>query len=275
MTLESDDRQRERARSKDGWRLAIISMVAGFVALMVVARSSGPGARSIAMATVVLVVAVVAVLTIVGVSSHRRRRERRQTSLTNFREVTGFSVRATDEGVVKALFHDLPEIKSSGKIKSVIEGEIDGRRLIGFEHVHIIHTGSTAAPVYRSVFALETPPWPSLTVRRKSGLGAALRRMFGSRDLQFDLPEFNRRFRVTTHDPDFALVLLSPALQRHIMSKPSVIWRLMNGWLVLVYPGALRFDRAEASIARLRKFAELIPPELDAWQSSASSPRGE
>ena len=153
--------------------------------------------------------------------------------------------------------------------------QIDGRRLIGFEHVHIIHTGSTAAPVYRSVFALETPPWPSLTVRRKSALGAALRRMFGSRDLQFDLPEFNRRFRVTTNDPDFALVLLSPALQRHIMSKPSVIWRLMNGWLVLVYPGALRFDRAEASIARLRRFAELIPPELDAWQSSASSPRGE
>lgn len=268
----TDDAGRGAARGWGSWRLWIVlfGVAAG---LLLVLAQSGSGRRNGLLVFIVFCgVAFAAILTAKAVTAARRAGAERDTAREAFSREHALSIRKSDEGVIKKRFRRLPEVKSGGKIKNVITGERAGRALCAFEHVHVVHTGNAAIPVQRTVFAIETPHWPRVDIKRKSTLGAALRRVFGGKDLEFDLPEFNRRMRVVTPDPSFAITLLSPDLQRHILTKPHVVWRLIDGWLCLIYNGSLRFDRAPNSLERLETFWRLIPPELEYWQSPIAEP---
>lgn len=171
---------------------------------------------------------------------------------------------------IKKTFRGLPEVRSGGSIKKVFGGERLGRAVVAFEHTFMISTGSVTMPIQRSVYAISTAPWPRVDVTPRSGFGYALARLLGRRGLELDVPEFNRRFAVRAEDENFALLLLTPDVQRHALSKPGVTWRTRGGWLFLVYSGALKTKRAGASVERLCGFLERTPPELEHWATEAA-----
>lgn len=182
----------------------------------------------------------------------------------------GFEPIRDGAAYVKKTFRGLPEVRSGGSIKKVFGGERLGRAVVAFEHAFVISTGSVAIPVQRSVYAVATAPWPRVDVTPRSGIGYAIARLLGRRGLELDVPEFNRRFAVRTEDENFALLLLTPEAQQHLLTRTGVTWRTRGGWLFLIYSGAMKTKRAGASVDRLCGFLERTPPELEHWGTQAA-----
>ena len=78
-------------------------------------------------------------------------------------------------------------------------------------------------------------------------------------------PAFNLRFKVKTDDDDFAIALLSPEMQEFMLTKTTVSWRIVENRICLIYSGRLKLNRMEPSLQRMRRFWELIAPELENW----------
>ena len=225
----------------------------------------------LAIAVMVAVDVVVVLLALRWKQRMRERRSAQQSSQTSLIAAeAGLSPMTKAEGEIRSLFGRLPEVRKHGKIKRTFSGERLGRHVIAFEHMHMIHTGNATVPIYKTVYAIETPPWPRVDVVPQLPIGRFIRRLLGRRGMELDLPEFNRRFSVRATEEDFAVVLLSREVQRHILSKPGVTWRLIDGWLCLIYPGRLRLPKAGVSLDRLERLAQLVAPELSAWESAST-----
>lgn len=152
----------------------------------------------------------------------------------------------------------------SGSLR--FSGDLDGRGLAIFQHQYMIFAGTTTIPVIHTVYVVEVSPhWPSVTIARRSPW-SWIGRLFGrSPGLMLDDPNFNRAFRVNTENEDFAIALLAPDLQRFLLTKRGVTWRISLGRLALFYSGKLRENRIAPSLDRLRGFLQRTPDELEAW----------
>jgi|GEM_PF-2278364 len=263
--LETNKERPTGIGSSVSWRIAAV-LAAAFVAMVVMLASQGAfkSARASTLVGVLVVGALSAAIVLIMVNA-RRKKTRRIDHTHTLSDDFGLTFHKGNFGDVKKRFHRLPEVKKSGEIKKVIEGELAGREFVGFEHLYMIYTGNATVPVQRTVYAVATPDWPRVTIRSRRFIGAWIRKLFGKADLQLDLPEFNKRCRVTTDNEDFAFLLLTQDLQQHILDKPAVVWRLFEGWLCLIYNGPMKLDRMPTSLHRLERFVELIPPELNNW----------
>ena len=83
--------------------------------------------------------------------------------------------------------------------------------------------------------------------------------------LAVENPVFNLRFKLKTDDDDFAIALLSPEMQEFMLTKTTAWWRLVGGRVFLIYSGTLKSARMASSLQRMRRFWELVAPELEAW----------
>lgn len=170
-------------------------------------------------------------------------------------------------------FAFLPEIKSISTANHIMRGELAGRGLTVFQSTYRVHTGQSVAYVSHTIYASEAPHWPKVHIVPRVGL----RRLFfalGRRSgLLLDDPTFNANFRVRTDDEDFAITLLTPSLQRFMLGKRRVAWRIGHGHVCLVYPGNLHPDRMEASLARLEGFWSHVARELESFQPAGPDQR--
>ena len=65
-------------------------------------------------------------------------------------------------------------------------------------------------------YVCPAPQWPKVRIRARRGFGRLLYR-FGRRPgLVLDNPRFNEYFRAECEDEDFAILLLSPEMQRFL-----------------------------------------------------------
>ncbi len=146
-------------------------------------------------------------------------------------------------------------------------GIVHGRPLAVYQHQYMVFAGTTTFPVIHTIYLAEVSPlWPKLSITKRSTF-AQLARMLGWRNgLQLDDPRFNRAFKVTTEDDDFAIAMLTPQLQQFLLTKVGVNWHIDLGRFALIYSGKLKHKRLAASVDRLTRFLELIPDELEAWQ---------
>lgn len=246
----------------------IIGALSATLIAMVSGGSLNPQTRGTGALPVFISIAVVLVA-LVGASVFFRSRskQKQHTDKDDSLDKLGLTRRKGEEKATKRRFGKLSELRG-GSINEVFEGALADRELVVFTHVRMIYTGNATVPIYRTIYAVATPAWLWVNITPSRPWSRWLGKLFGRRSFRLDLPEFNRRFRVTAHDEDFALTLLCPELQRHILDKPNVTWRLVDGWLCLVYNGRIRLDRAAGSIGRLEMFLNLIPPELASWESA-------
>jgi len=131
-------------------------------------------------------------------------------------------------------------------------------------HVHVQSDGRTTQ-VFKHVGAgVEAAPnWPRLRVTTEN-LGDKLARMLGRHTIRLDVPEFNDRFRVACKDEDFAVLLLSPAIQRWLTQTADRVesWHVANGWLICLRRGAGKLENALELADRAAEFRSMIDPPV-------------
>lgn len=159
----------------------------------------------------------------------------------------------------------LPEIKRRGGLRHVMRGEFEKRPFIAFQHTYQIFTGQGTAPVSHTVYSVQAPLWPRLSIERRHMIGRLYLKFTSKEPMVLEEPAFIRRFKVITANEDFALTVLHPEMQRFLLSKTTVAWHIGRGLLSLVYPGPMKVKRIGQSLDRLGTFLSLLPDELDAW----------
>ena len=104
-----------------------------------------------------------------------------------------------------------------------------------------------------------------VTIAPRRGLRHLLYRLGLRRGLLLEDEEFNLAFRIRTDDEEFALTLLHPDLQRFLREHDRITWHVHAGRAAMIYGGATKFDRLEASVDRFCRFWEVVPRELEDW----------
>ncbi|MBL4590620.1 MAG: hypothetical protein JKY96_01535 [Phycisphaerales bacterium] len=159
------------------------------------------------------------------------------------------------------------------KLKRTIE---HGQHVIKlYERSTLVWLGSFVAPVVTEVYyAMPAPDeWPKVQVRARRGILARYNYKRGRRrGLMLDDENFNQAFKVTTSNEDFAIMLLSPAVQEYMLRKRTVDWSVGEGTIKLWYRGSLKKSRIKRAVERLVGFHELIAEELFDYTKGYPSP---
>jgi hypothetical protein len=142
---------------------------------------------------------------------------------------------------------------------------LDGRDVAVYERSASALDPTTLVPtdiVVETFYVCTSPPWPFVRIRARRGLARVAYRLGRRPGLELDDADFNAAFRVEADDEDFAIVLLSPEMQRFMLEKTSVDWSVGPEGVKLFYRGKLRRSRMGASLDRLRRFWTFVPVEL-------------
>lgn len=119
-------------------------------------------------------------------------------------------------------------------------------------------TTSTTSYAY-TVAARRLPaPLGPLQILRES-VGQKVARAFGGQDVEVELADFNRRYRVTADDPKHALDLLNPRTVERLLAHQDASLRLRDGWAVSIVQGELQPDRAQERLAVLDDLLHGVP----------------
>lgn len=219
----------------------------------------------IAVVLVLGVVAIVLSLMVVRRTTNAARR-RRTEALTH--ALGDFEPIPDANKALRKRYADLPGLaRAGGRIKAAYRAELDGRALTIFHHNLTTAAGNTPIIIDHTVYSCEAPAWPTVTIRPRHGVVRLAFRFLRPRGLLLDHPQFNRAYRVDAEDDAFALTLLSPEMQRFLLAKPTLRWRVGRAEVCMIYRGPLKPARVGASLDRLRRFWSLVPPELEAWEA--------
>ncbi|MCC6428881.1 MAG: hypothetical protein IT435_18930 [Phycisphaerales bacterium] len=158
------------------------------------------------------------------------------------------------------------------KINWFATGDVNDRSMTLVEHSYTVSTGKSSHTVYHSIAASPAPEnWPTVEMNQEHLLHK-IAEFLGSKDYRVEDEAFNKRWRIKVGDEDFALMVLTPEVQAWSMDLPgSTIVRIGKGAITIAIPSALRGDAAQELVSRCASLADMLPPELDAWESSSSS----
>jgi len=118
--------------------------------------------------------------------------------------------------------------------------------------------GSAKASRY-GVYAARLPvDFPMATIRHETA-GELIAENFGTRDLQFESAEFNKRYQVFCHDEKFAYELLHPRMIDYMLSIPELYWQVGGNYVVILTSGCLVSSTIESYLNALANFSELVP----------------
>ncbi len=252
--------------------LSASALVAGVVVFMANSKvANGGGSLRLSnplVAIALLGFILLAVLLLWGSGLLRGLAGRGESSRTQQARELGFSYQRKGEAAFRRSYSDLPGIPDSGKAKHVMSGSIGDRPAVIFEHTYLVYNGSMMMPVNHTILSTAAPNWTKQSIAPRSCLSRLAERFGWESGFHLENAEFNSYFKVKTDDEDFALMLLSPEMQRLLSSKPGVWWNIKPGRLCLIYNGPLRFGRLDTSIARLEQFWSLVPNELEDLVSS-------
>lgn len=249
--------------------ILVFALLAGVVAFLVVSLASLPGSQRLNRKLVFWTTVVV--LTVLLFVVFRLRGRSKGRALDDAARENDLRLIEQPAKDFHKRYPNLP-LRSSGATSAVLTGAIDlghaaPSELVIFQHTYVIHTGQGSYPVIRSVYVIEAPDWPEVTIKPRNGFGRLFYRLGRRTGLQMENPRFGLRFHVRCADEVFPITLLSPEVQRFMLEKPSMTWKLGGGLVAMIYSGRLKPEKITASIDRMGRFWALVPPELDAWEA--------
>lgn len=101
-------------------------------------------------------------------------------------------------------------------------------------------------------------PLGPLQIARET-VGQRVLRALGGQDVEVELADFNRRYRVTADDPKHALDLLNPRTVERLLAHADASLRLGDGWAVSVATGELQPDQAHERLSVLDDLLQGVP----------------
>ncbi|MFM9956968.1 MAG: hypothetical protein ACKVZJ_02745 [Phycisphaerales bacterium] len=184
-----------------------------------------------------------------------------------------------DKAFVKA-WSIVKPLSKNGTAKHVLYGTLNsGLTLTVFEHQYAVSTGKSVHVITHSVFAVESPDWPKVSLQRR-GMVAKwfLDLMGGNRDQPDDdepegPPGFARNWAILTDDPAFADHMLTPELRAVIDGAEKVPWWWFDGGKVTVLIGsALTAEVFRRGVELIEAACAVLPADL---REAAQSHRAE
>lgn len=213
-------------------------------------------------------IAAVAIIIVAVVLAERARKK----ALAAVAESLGFSAdfkpdpsaRANAYAALGSPWSDLR--KGPEGVQWCMTGTLSGRSITMVQHRYTTGSGKSQQTHYHAVAATVAPElWPTVTLTREN-LFHKIGALIGSRDLQLEDAEFNRRWRVASDNEDFSLLVLTPEIQSWSMSLPrDSLVRLGGGAITVARRVSVRAKDLPALAASCARLAELIPGELDHW----------
>lgn len=250
--------------------IAVVIFVVMGIALILAARAGqtphikGNRGLFFSIATIMLVAFVIVIILGVRASRHGARQWREKA------DTLGDSIDLDFDHDPPKHFHRdftfLPEIKKSGKTNHLAHGSIAGRTAVFFEHSYVVSTGQHTTTVFHCVYTTQAPDWPRLSITPRGPFSKLFRKLGRRKGLLLDDPNFNHAFIVRCDDEPFAVTLLTPGMQRFMLEKTNVRWRITHEKIFLIYKGALKLKRMPVSVDRLARFWSNVPPEVETWE---------
>lgn len=217
----------------------------------------------------VLTVVAVAVAFIVALSVRAAKIAKKlREAIRAGAESMGLSYLAKgDREFVKA-WSAIKPLSKSGRATNVLFGVLpSGLNLTAFLHQYTVSTGKSAHVVTHSVFALDTPAWPRVEVRRRNAVAKWFRGLLGSDKPDIDAPEgasgFERDWVVDAEDPLFANQLLTVGVRDALSAGETVAaWWFVGGKLAALHAGAMKPETLGAHIELVERVWEAIDESL-------------
>lgn len=247
--------------------------------------ADAPGFFQIGVGLMVVLFVVVLGL-VITLAVHARRREKvRLTAVQAWALGGGWTVSGRDDRWASAFSGSPFGRGDNRRADDVCTRTVEGLQQVAFTYrfettststttdANGVTSTSTSTTVHPFTVAARQLPAPLGPVRiDRETLGQKVARAFGGQDVEVELAEFNRRYRVTATDPKHALDLLSPRTVERLLVHRDASLQVRDGWAVSTAPGAMQPDTAQERLAVLDDLLRGVPPFV--WQERGWSGRG-
>jgi hypothetical protein len=249
--------------------LAAICMALAITLLATAAKSNPKSPPGPVMITAMVASFGGAIGGVIAMASnlHRRRTQRlmKEAQSIGLRPTLEMSRDARKRAFT--LFAGLTMLRGGEKdVRLHAVGESGGLPVEVIEHRHVVSTGKSAHVITHAASATPVPAtWPRVSLTPR-GAFAKLWEAVAGKDLQLEDDAFNQRWTVKSDTPDFAILLLSPDVQRFLAdADPRETWHVTPGALCRVVRSNFKPGGMAVAIRRVAAFRAMLHPELDYW----------
>ena len=221
--------------------------------------------------TVVTVLVLAGVMAVfVKVADHWQ--DRRHQELADWGRVNGWHYERHDRTLLRLQSGTPFDAGDAHSASEVLDRAWQGRHAVSFTYTWTVGSGKDRQTKHAHVVALHLPARLPRVEVTPEGLGAAVIKLAGGKDLQLELEEFNREYRVSSHDERTAHALLHPRLMERLL-RPDVRgrpWRVEGRWLVTWDKGRTDVARIADRLTLLGAIADAVPRHV--WQDHGHDP---
>ncbi len=214
------------------------------------------------IAVPIIIVAMVAVL---GFIAFLSREHRRATALQVQAAMESIGLQYQPKGDADFLraWSILPGIPKRGDIQHIGFGVYRALPVTVFRHRYVVSTGQSTAVILHWVFTTDTPQWPAIHLRKRSGLG----RLLGHASHATKHEEFDRAWVVKAESTEFAAGLLTEPVRTLLLRpRPEFArrtepqWHFIAGKLCLVIRGDVKAGALRLALDHLIAMWEALSP---------------
>ncbi len=219
---------------------------------------------------------ILALVAVFGVLAYKAEQARKRKLVEKFAQMGWAHFPEPDDPARAAAFASLGgawsdlDTRATG-VKSAASGEAAGRAFTIVDHVYKTGSGKNQQTHTHTIAATPCPAgWPTIELAVNNIFTRSIGELFSSKSLKLEDPEFNKRWRVKTSSEDFAVLALTPELQRWASELPSdAAVRLGGGAITLALRKRISAELVDGLLERCATLAAMLPPELEAWEAAA------
>lgn len=171
------------------------------------------------------------------------------------------------------------------RASNAVERTVEGHQQVAFDYQYVTYETVTVTDAnggtrterrrrehdFRVVAVELAAPLGPLELRRE-GFGQRFLTALGAQDVEIELDDFNRRYRVTAQDPKLAVDLLNPRTVERLLAHEDASLRLGDGWALSYDLGRLEPAWVEERLSVLRDMVSGVPRFV--WLDHGHDPSG-
>ena len=231
----------------------------------------GDGSARLPVAAPLFVGAVV-VAAAVGVVVERAWQARRHEHLVAWGALNGWAYERHDPDLLRLQRGAPFDEGDAHAVIEVLHRPWEAWHAVSFTYRWSTGTGKNRRTYHAHVVALHLPAYlPRLEVTPE-GVGTRLVRLVGGQDVQLELEEFNREYRVVAADRRTGHAVLHPRLMERLLQDDvrGSTWRIEGRWLATWDLGRTDVRRVAARLGLLSAIARSVPRHV--WQDHGHDP---
>ena len=216
------------------------------------------------------IAALIAIAIAAGITTQRRLR-RQAAEVRELLLGMGLGFQPKGDGEFIKAWAMVKPLNKGGKATSIYFGPIagpggDDQQFTIFEHSYVISTGKSAQTIVHSVYAVDSPHWPEVSVTRINPVVRWFKRTFSGRPAGTapdSRPTFEELWGVLSKDAAFVARWLTPEVSAAMNQLESAsAWWAVGGKLVLLVKRRMSPEDAAAAIKAVQRVYAAVPAEF-------------